>query len=464
MAYHGGMSERAETMGATPPPAMRIAPATEAAPIAQAPPRETSAEREFVIPVRKSDIIDALIEHGSLESAAEHDQFRQFCKVLGAIYHYEHFEELERMREDYHYFSPDLDPHAHFDHATLEHAYADLSETLTAVLKEANFIELTHEEIELAHKEHPTMRVNVKVALQDFREVRFFRRGHHHRVFEVAQWRGYFKRKVETEVYDDVVMFAALKTESELTSPEEIERLRRHKIRPGSVLIKYFRKVARADLKTLFPNAQVVMGNIDKVTMGIPALLGGVPILLKLISTITVVFAVAGFYLGITSVIEEDEMKAAFAALTLLLAFGGMVVRQFARYQRKSLRYHKVLHDNVYYRNVNNNSGIFDYLIHKAETQDFKEAFLAYYFLLAAKEALTEDELERRVEAWLKEKFGVEVTFEVDDAHARLVHLGLLQRDGEKLSARPLGDALWQLDHLWASFFTAKPARVGSGP
>ena len=169
MAYHGGMSEPAETIAATPPPGMRLAPATETPSIAQAPPpRDASAERESVIPVHKSDIIDALIEHGSLESQAEHDQFRQFCKVLGAIYHYEHFEELERMREDYHYFSPDLDPHAHFDHATLDHAYADLSKTLTAVLKDANFIELTHDEIEQAHKEHPTMRVNVKVALEAY--------------------------------------------------------------------------------------------------------------------------------------------------------------------------------------------------------------------------------------------------------------------------------------------------------
>ena len=54
------------------------------------------------------------------------------------------------------------------------------------------------------------------------------------------------------------------------------------------------------------------------------------------------------------------------------------------KYQRQSLKYQMELTDNIYYRNINNNAGMFDYLIGAAEEQECKEAFLAYHFLRAA--------------------------------------------------------------------------------
>ena len=75
-------------------------------------------------------------------------------------------------------------------------------------------------------------------------------------------------------------------------------------------------------------------------------------------------------------------MKAAFAALSGLVALdrlracgSGCVI------SAQSLKYQKELTDNIYFRNVNNNAGIFDYIIGAAEDQECKEAFLAYYFL-----------------------------------------------------------------------------------
>ena len=78
------------------------------------------------------------------------------------------------------------------------------------------------------------------------------------------------------------------------------------------------------------------------------------------------------------------QLKSALAAVSGLIALGGFIMRQWVKYQRQSLKYQKELTDNVYYRNVNNNAGIFDTLIGEAEEQECKEAFLAYHFLLAA--------------------------------------------------------------------------------
>jgi Protein of unknown function (DUF3754) len=220
--------------------------------------RVKDAERDQFIPVRKTDLLDALVEHGPFGSTAERESFRQVCRVLAAIYHYEYFEQLERLRHDYYYFNPELDPHARFDQSALDAAYADLVTSFAAVLKGANFVELSHAEIGQAHRERKAMRVKVEAPLDDFREVRFFRRGQHKDTVEIEAWYGLRKAPHEITVYDDVILFVATKPPAEITSKRQRKRLAQRRIRAGSVLIKYFRNIARSDLNALFPNVRVV--------------------------------------------------------------------------------------------------------------------------------------------------------------------------------------------------------------
>ena len=154
-----------------------------------------TGERDHFIPARKIDVLNAVIAHGALASEPEREKFRQFCRLLGAIYHYEYFDQLERLRNDYFYFSPDLDSHTRFDSATVERAYGDLVDALTKVLHGANFVEVTQEEIERAHREHGIVRVNIKAPLEDYREVRFFRRGHHTETVDIPKWLGQSSRR-----------------------------------------------------------------------------------------------------------------------------------------------------------------------------------------------------------------------------------------------------------------------------
>jgi len=313
-----------------------------------------TAERDQFIPVRKADLLDALIEHGPLGSEAKRAEFRQICRVLAAIYHYQYFEQLERLRHDYFYFDPELDPHAHFDNAALEAAYADLIGSLTTVLKRANFVEMSHAEIEEAHRQRKAMRVQVAVSLDDFREARFFYRGQRQETIQTQRWLGLRTDSHEVTVHDDVILFVATKPADDIASQREKKLLARRRIRSGSVLIKYFRNVADTDLNALFPNVRVVMSLLDSLTLGLPAIVGAIPILINLASTV---------------------LKRAFAAMSGVAALIGFVMRQWLRYQRQSLRYQKELTDNVYFRNVNNNAGVFDYMIGAAEEQECKEAF-----------------------------------------------------------------------------------------
>jgi hypothetical protein len=60
--------------------------------------------------------------------------------------------------------------------------------------------------------------------------------------------------------------------------------------------------------------------------------------------------------------------------------------------------------------------------------------------------------LERRIEAWLKETFGVEVEFAVDKALAKLDRHGVLIRTGDRLAVPALDEALARLDCVWGDF------------
>ena len=422
-------------------------------------------DRDRFIPIRKADILDALIDHGRIASGAERDQFRRLCRILTAIYHYEYYDLLERLHHAYFYFDPDLGGHPVFAQATLGQAYAELVQSLLAVLRDANFVELSYEEVERARRETAVLPVATATLLDDFREVRFFRRGRHHERVRTRRWFGFAERESEAEVYDAVVLFSAMKPQGEIASKVERSRLAKRHLRPGSVLIKYFRGVARADLHALYPNARVVMTTFDKLFLAVPAIAGGIPILLKLSTTVTVLFVVIGFYLGVSAAVGDSEMKAALAALSGLVALGGFIARQWVKYQRQSLRHQMQINENIYYRNINNNAGVFDYLVGAAEDQECKETFLAYYFLSTADQPTGKAALEERIEDWLKETFAVEIDFAVDHALAKLDRLGLISRDGAGLSVPPPEKTLLRLDDIWANFFPRRtPAAAASPP
>jgi Protein of unknown function (DUF3754) len=434
---------------------------------------DAAGDRDHFIPVRKTDLLDALIDHGHPAGPAARDQAREplraVCRLIAAILHYEYFARLERLRDDYFYLNPEIAPHPQFDRDAHERAYAELAGSFVRVLEDANFVEISHAEIAQAHRARVLTQVEIEAPMEDYREVRFFRRGHHSEMITHADWFGLRKRSAQVPVYDDVVLFVAVKPEPDIVSGRRRQRLGRRKslarrqIRPGSVLIKYFRNIASADLNALFPHVRVVMSLRDKLFLSGPALAGGVPILLKLASTITVLFLVIGSYLGLSASVKGDEMAAAFAAVSGLVALGGFVMRQWLRYQHQSLKYQKELTDNVYFRNVNNNAGIFDAIVGAAEDQECKEAFLAYYFLCTATDAPAPAELEHRIEDWLRQAFGTDIDFALAEALARLGRLGLLVRDRDRLAVLPPEQALRTLADVWDGFFRTAPAPAAAG-
>lgn len=411
-------------------------------------------ERGHFLPVRKRDLLDAILADPNLARGADPDGLREVNRLIASIFHFELYEKLEALKDTYFHFNPDIRA-PDIDPAEREKAFAVLEGVLAETLRAANFSEVSQKEIERAHAEHALVPVKVRVLTDDFRVIRFFRRGRRLRHAEVRQFLGLRKKKIAFEQFDHVVLFAAYKSASEIAKrrrraePEDSVRY----VAPGSVLIKYFRDVPAQDLNMLYPNVRIVMSHVDKLMLGVPAIVGGIPLMLNLIPALTIIFVVLGAYLGFTGTVEDSDVKKALAALSGLVAIGGFMMRQWVKFERQSLVYQKQLTENVYFRNVNNNAGTFDYLIGVAEDQETKEAFLAYAFLRAADQPLEKLELDRRIEHWLEERFGLHLDFEVHDALGKLERLGLLTCEGTRCGAVGWEDALLRLDRIWDDFF-----------
>ena len=79
--------------------------------------------------------------------------------------------------------------------------------------------------LDAAHRERKVMKVAVEAPVDDYRDIKVFRRGHHAETVEERSWFSLRKRTHAVTVYDDVVLLVAMKPEGEITSKRERKRL-----------------------------------------------------------------------------------------------------------------------------------------------------------------------------------------------------------------------------------------------
>ena len=163
----------------------------------------------------------------------------------------------------------------------------------------------------------------------------------------------------------------------------------------------------RADLEMLFPNARVRMRLIDKLLIGVPAVVSGViMVVTKLVASLIPVLLLLGFWLGAREEPVELNQGQLVALGAGLMAFGGFLVRQFTKFKNRKIQFMKALSENLYFRNLDNDAGVFHHLLDAAEEEEVKEAVLAYHFLRTAERPLTAAELDRRIEDWFVRAVG----------------------------------------------------------
>lgn len=404
------------------------------------------------IPIPRWEIASALIAEAEDERAV----VEQVAGLLTVIYQLELRAELDQLKRSYAPFNPDLDERTPSRSARPSDDEArEFGARLQGVLERGNYERLTEDDIAHAFATRSLFPINVAVDTSVYEEVLFYARGETLHETEVPRLYGLGRKTIEVPTFDRVCVYIRFKTAEQLGMPAS--ELAKQPFEPGTSVLKLFRNIPKADLEMLFPNCRPTMRPADKLLLGVPALLGGVPVLLKLAPAVFALTILLGIRRG-----GEVDSKALITGFTGLGVLGGYLFRQWDKFKNRRILFGKVLTENLYFRNLDSNEGVLTRVVDEADDEECKEALLAYVLALRAGEPLDEDQLDAAVEAWLDARFGVDMDFEVSDALAKLEALGLLVRDGDRVRALPLSDALPRLEARMAEL--SGPGPSGAQP
>ena len=407
--------------------------------------------RNRFIPFRKADIVamccnDARIQAGNAE------EFCEFCRILEALFHFEFHQHLEALKNCYAPFNPDTDTQLLTEYAPEEkqQLQKELVAGMRAVLNAANFEQITAGDLEQALAEESLFKIRLEVDFDDFDDVIFFRRGESVKQETLVSFFGLRKKTFKFTNYDRVAVYLKFKEKPYF---DNLDRKNLNFV-PGSTIIKLFQNVPKADLEMLFPNSKVRMKTIDKLIIGVPAAVSGIIVIVtKLSATLILIGSLFAFWLGLSDEEARFNQKHLIALGAGLATLGGFLFRQIGKFKNRKIKFMKALSDNLYFKNLDNNTGVFYNLIDAAEEEEVKEALLAYFTLLTEERPVEKAELDDLIEKWLETGWNCQINFEIDDAIKKLERLELVTREGDVLQCRPLAEAKRKLDHIWDNYF-----------
>jgi hypothetical protein len=411
-----------------------------------------NGNRNRFIPFRKVDVVDMCVNESEL-SRDDIKAFKDLCQILEAIFHFEFHGHLEKLKACYAPFNPDADTRGlqKYSAAEKKNLQKQLVSEMTAVLRAANFEKITAQDLQQALAEESIFQIRLEVDFEDFEDVIFFRRGESAKEETLVKYFGLWKKSFQFTNYDRVAIYIKFK------EADYFEKQKRKHLyfEPGSTVIKLFHNVPKADLEMLFPNSKVRMKTIDKIIIGVPAAISGIIVLVtKLGASLLLVGSVISFWLGFKNEEVQIKQQHLIALGAGLGTLGGFLFRQINKYKNRKIKFMKALADNLYFKNLDNNAGVFYHLIDSAEEEEFKEAVLAYYFLLTAGKPLTKTALDQHIENWLADRWDCHIDFEIGDAIQKLQRLKLIETENDSLRSIPLDGAKQQLDKIWDNFFT----------
>ena len=374
------------------------------------------------IPFRKADIVDMCLTDGHL-TAEQQEHFKTLAKRIEKHFHGEFHARQEQLKNLYAFHDPDADTRLLSIGAKQPDQKTKLVDVLADLLDKANYEVIDRAALQAALEKESMFKIRLYVDLDEFDEVLLYCRGVSEREETVKSFFGLIKKQLRFINYERVMLYIRFK---ESTSTDDTTMGDLNTQRPGSIMLKLFQNVPQADVEMLFPNTQVGMRLIDKLLIGIPALVsGGIVLTTKLGATLVLMGSLLGYWLGT----HEQQVQLDKSALVALGAGIGAVLgylwKQFSSYKNRKLRFTQTLTQNLYFKLLDNNAGVFYRLINDAEESECKETLLAYYFLLSNGEPLSAKALDRTIEQWFEENWQCKLDFEIEDALQKLQSLSL---------------------------------------
>jgi hypothetical protein len=415
-----------------------------------------SIKKDRFIPLRKTDLVQACIEDGRLPSE-QHNEFKTLCQLIVSTLHFEYHQILEELKDSYAPFDPNSDTLAvtQLTADSLQSKQTNFTARFTQVLNAANFEKVTDQDLQEALQEESLFKVRLAVEFEDFEDVVFYRRGEYQQTETISKFWGLHQQKITFTNYDKVAVYIKFKNVNYFTKLKNTAA----NFEPGSTIVKLFQNVPKADLEMLFPNSQVRMRTIDKAIIGGSALVGGAVVLVtKLGASLLMLAGLMSYWFGLSSkevTINTQELVALGVGAGVL---GGFIFKEWSKFKNRKLRFMKALADNLYFKNLDNNSGVFHHLVDSAEEEECKEAILAYYFLVVHGSSMTSEQLDNKVEQWFEEKFDFRIDFEIADALGKLERFGIVKLNAGHYTALSINAAQVQLDAQWDRIFNVADA------
>jgi hypothetical protein len=432
----------------------RNAAATVPAAPAMADPHSEAAAslaREKFLPVTRHALLDRLTQPAMWPNG-DAGQARRFMRYLDYWRRHSYAMKLLDLEQVYEPFSPDTDLlHTRTFSADERQAMQQrLVASMSQLLVQGNFtrVDPANFHVILTKDSHYGLDLQVDVAA--FEDVLIFYRGatmitERQRDIRKA-YLGWREKKVP--VFQRLFIMFKLKPfdvrvqevmrEKKVDSKEAegiVKRLR--KLLPGTVssdyvYIKLFKNMPRSDVEMIFPNTKVKFRLFDKIKFGVTA----------------------GSGLGVGAVGTVSKIALASNPYTLVMALaglGGVAVRQASAFINQRNRYMVVMARNLYFHSMADNRGVMTLLADRAAEEDIKEEMLLYSALSRQPFNIRDlKAIDKEIEQYLSQTFGVDVNFDVEDALGRLKQEGIVtERDDGTLQTLPPQEAAARIDKLW---------------
>ncbi len=387
---------------------------------------------ERFIPVSVEDLVKDLGDSDFLDDE-QTILFNKISEMFVALYHAQLHKNLLKLKRNYQPYSPDRDTVvvSRPNDCTENEQVATFKKDIQVILDRANFESLSIDEINESLNKVSPYGVAVTVDLDEFEELAIHYRGIGYRILVTRRWETLWIKKKYSEVPIYRRLFVLLKPRQDDSDHNSGE------MNTNCIYLKLFKNIPQHDLEMLFPNTQVKMRLFDKIKLSLTG--GG--------GTVT---GIAGLVAKISGAVAS-----LLGVVIALVGFAAIIWRQIASVFNHRTRYMAELTKNLYFYNLNNNVGAISQLVDMAEGEEFKEAILAYYFLTTMPDTVFDQELlDKKIEDYIAEKYGVTIDFEITDGLRKLDECTMLQRDScGRLTTVNFEEALRVLNKMWDNMY-----------
>ncbi len=436
--------------------------------------------RSTFIPLRHADLRQKLLELLPIsEPDSDADVHQRICQRLKAIFHVEHLTILQQLEDCYSHLDPDselLDLSAISDMGRQKLADR-LIDRISELLTRAHYKQLSRGEIESAIEIGCQWGVRLDVNLGLFDRLEIFARGYRKVTVCRRRWQNFYRaEEIELPEFQRLIMIFRTQPPLEAADTKknrnvgetgkekgtgeqgEVDKPKKSRIPkwkseepPFSnhfVYLKTFKNIPETDLEILLPGSRVRLTRLDRVRILLPTLSGTFIMAYKLFRSMVVLS------LAIT-------VGAILGWIVFWGAMIGYIVKSFLSYFRTKSKYQFDLTKSLYLKNLDNNLSVIYRIMNEAEEQEYCEAMLAYTLLWKHEKipstGIDRDGLDKIAESLLHKVTKMSVDFEVDDALAKLLRLGIATVDNNtgRWQAVPGEVALESLSKTWNDLLKA---------